>query len=180
MVNNKVLNVAEKNDAAKNIAEIMSRGGSVRRDGLSVYNKIYEFQHQVQGAMSTMVMTSVSGHLLGMDFNEQYRKWYSCHPVQLFDLPVEKNCREDNMINIKKTLEREARGARLLIIWTDCDREGENIGMEVVTVCRGVNPGIRVLRAKFSEITRPSIERAMRQLTQVYNFPQGLPLYDLE
>ena len=167
MVNNKVLNVAEKNDAAKNIAEIMSRGGSNRRDGLSVYNKIYEFQYQVQGVMSNMVMTSVSGHLLGMDFSEQYRKWYSCHPVQLFDLPVEKNCREDNMIKIKRTLEREARGVRLLIIWTDCDREGENIGMEVVSVCRGVNPGIRVLRAKFSEITRPSIDRAMRQLTQV-------------
>ena len=168
MVNNKVLNVAEKNDAAKNIAEIMSRGGSNRRDGLSVYNKIYEFQYQVQGVMSNMVMTSVSGHLLGMDFSEQYRKWYSCHPVQLFDLPVEKNCREDNMIKIKRTLEREARGVRLLIIWTDCDREGENIGMEVVSVCRGVNPGIRVLRAKFSEITRPSIDRAMRQLTQVH------------
>ena len=167
MVNNKVLNVAEKNDAAKNIAEIMSRGGSNRRDGLSVYNKIYEFQYQVQGVMSNMVMTSVSGHLLGMDFSEQYRKWYSCHPVQLFDLPVEKNCREDNMIKIKRTLEREARGVRLLIIWTDCDREGENIGMEVVSVCRGVNPGIRVLRAKFSEITRPSIDRAMRQLIQV-------------
>ena len=132
MVNNKVLNVAEKNDAAKNIAEIMSRGGSNRRDGLSVYNKIYEFQYQVQGVMSNMVMTSVSGHLLGMDFSEQYRKWYSCHPVQLFDLPVEKNCREDNMVKIKRTLEREARGVRLLIIWTDCDREGENIGMEVV------------------------------------------------
>ena len=81
----------------------------------------------VQNVMSQMVMTSVSGHLLGMDFNEQFRKWFSCNPVQLFDLPVEKSCREDNMVNIKRTLEREVRGARLLIIWTDCDREGEII-----------------------------------------------------
>ena len=29
----KILNVAEKNDAAKNIADIMSRGGFNRREG---------------------------------------------------------------------------------------------------------------------------------------------------
>ena len=121
----------------------------------------------MQGVHSNMVMTSVSGHLLGMDFSEQYRKWFSCHPVQLFDLPVEKSCREDGMVRIKKTLEREVRGAKMLIIWTDCDREGENIGMEVVSVCRHVNPTLRVLRAKFSEITRVSIERAMRNLVSV-------------
>ena len=132
--------------------------------GLSPYNKIYEFQQQVEGTQSNMVMTSVSGHLLGMDFSEQYKKWYSCHPVQLFDLPVVKSCREDSMVKIKRTLEREVRGARLLIIWTDCDREGENIGMEVVSVCRAVSPTLRVVRAKFSEITRTSIERAMRTL----------------
>ena len=121
----------------------------------------------MQGVQSNMVMTSVSGHLLGMDFNEQYKKWYSCHPVQLFDLPVVKSCREESMVKIQRTLEREVRGAKLLIIWTDCDREGENIGMEVVSVCRAVSPTLRVLRAKFSEITRTSIERAMRNLVPV-------------
>ena len=167
MVNIKVLNVAEKNDAAKNIADIMSGGGYQRREGFSQFNKIYEYQYQVQGNMSNMIMTSVSGHLLGLEYVDQYRKWYSCEPIQLFELPVTKSCREDSMINIKRTLERESRDARLLIIWTDCDREGENIGMEVVSVCRDVNPGLRVLRAKFSEITRPSIERAMRGFMQV-------------
>ena len=43
-----VLNVAEKNDAAKNIASIMSGGAANRREGFSPYNKIYEYGYMVQ------------------------------------------------------------------------------------------------------------------------------------
>ena len=164
----KVLNVAEKNDAAKNIANIMSGGRANRREGYSHFNKIYEFDYMVQGQQAEMVMTSLSGHLLNMEFAPQYRKWYSCNPVALFDAPLAKGVGEgNNSALIKKTLQREVRGAKLLIIWTDCDREGENIGMEVVTVCREVLPGVRILRAKFSEITSPSIESAMATLGQL-------------
>ena len=164
----KVLNVAEKNDAAKNIANIMSGGRANRREGFSHFNKIYEFDYMVQGQQAEMVMTSLSGHLLNMEFAPQYRKWYSCNPVALFDAPLAKGVGEgNNSALIKKTLQREVRGAKLLIIWTDCDREGENMGMEVVTVCREVLPGVRILRAKFSEITRPSIESAMATLGQL-------------
>ena len=164
----KVLNVAEKNDAAKNIANIMSGGRANRAEGYSHFNKIYEFDYMVQGQQAEMVMTSLSGHLLNMEFAPQYRKWYSCNPVALLDAPLAKGVGEgNNSALIKKTLQREVRGAKLLIIWTDCDREGENIGMEVVTVCREVLPGVRILRAKFSEITRPSIERAMATLGQL-------------
>lgn len=51
-----------------------------------------------------------------------------------------------------------------MIIWTDCDREGENIGYEVIDVCKEVKPTIRVYRAKFSEITKVSIQRAIKNL----------------
>lgn len=37
-----------------------------------------------------MLMTSVTGHLMELDFDDQYRKWHSCQPVQLYDLPVHK------------------------------------------------------------------------------------------
>lgn len=39
----RALFVAEKNDAAKSIAAILSRGTSTRRDGRSRFNKIYQF-----------------------------------------------------------------------------------------------------------------------------------------
>ena len=56
------------------------------------------------------------------------------------------------MQGIARNLKQEARNATELMIWTDCDREGEHIGSEVAEVCRKVNPNIRVTRARFSAI----------------------------
>lgn len=61
----------------------------------------------------------------------------------------------------------ESRSSQILIIWTDCDREGENIGAEIVDVCRGANPRIAVYRARFSEITRNAVTRAMNNLIRM-------------
>lgn len=38
------------------------------------------------------------------------------------------------------------------MIWTDCDREGEHIGAEVVRECQRVKRDIEVTRARFSAI----------------------------
>lgn len=54
-----------------------------------------------------------------------------------------------------------------MIIWTDCDREGEYIGNEIATVCRRENNSIKVLRAKFSEITDTAITRALNNLIEI-------------
>ncbi|XP_049801714.1 DNA topoisomerase 3-alpha isoform X1 [Schistocerca nitens] len=161
----KILNVAEKNDAAKNIAYFLSGGHSRKREGLSKYNKIYEFEYTVFGQRSQMIMTSVSGHLLGMDFVSGYRKWSSCSPLLLFEAPIVKFCPKDYE-QIKKTLEREVRSCATLIIWTDCDREGENIGFEIIQVCSSVKPNLRIYRAKFSEITAASVHRAIQNLAE--------------
>lgn len=49
------------------------------------------------------------------------------------------------------------------MIWTDCDREGEHIGSEIMAVCRKANPRIRVKRARFSAIIAAQIHQACRQ-----------------
>ena len=53
---------------------------------------------------------------------------------------------------IVENLSSEARKAHQLMIWTDCDREGENIGAEIANVCRKANRDIVVKRARFSAI----------------------------
>ncbi|XP_076607612.1 LOW QUALITY PROTEIN: DNA topoisomerase 3-alpha [Chaetodon auriga] len=161
----RVLCVAEKNDAAKGIAEIMSSGRSRRREGMSKFNKIYEYEYHLFGQNVTVTMTSVSGHLLALEFKAPFQKWHSCNPVLLFDAEVEKYC-PDNMTQIKRTLEKEVRQCQALVIWTDCDREGENIGFEIIDVCKAVKPNLQVFRAKFSEITPNSIRRACETLTE--------------
>ncbi|XP_053327854.1 DNA topoisomerase 3-alpha [Spea bombifrons] len=161
----KVLCVAEKNDAAKGVADIMSNSRMRRREGYSKFNKIYEYEYNLFGRDVAVVMTSVSGHLLALDFQSHLKKWHSCNPVSLFDAEVEKYC-PDDFVNIKRTLEREVRQCQALIIWTDCDREGENIGFEIIHVCKAVKPNLQVFRARFSEITPRSIRMACENLVQ--------------
>ena len=47
------------------------------------------------------------------------------------------------------SIEREIRSVGVLIIWTDCDREGENIGAEIRDICLNIKSSVRVRRIKF-------------------------------
>lgn len=161
----KVLCVAEKNDAAKGIGDIMSNGRMRRREGFSKFNKIYEYEYNLLGQNVSVAMTSVSGHLLALEFTGSLKNWRSCNPVFLFEAEVEKYC-PDNFVDIKRTLEKEARQCQALVIWTDCDREGENIGFEIIQVCKAVKQNLVVLRARFSEITPRSIRAACENLIE--------------
>lgn len=48
------------------------------------------------------------------------------------------------------------------MIWTDCDREGEHIGHEIVQICHEVNSSLQVKRARFSAIIANQIHHAMQ------------------
>lgn len=96
-------------------------------------------------------MTAVAGHLLAHDFPDAYKQWSSCDPFILFDAPIHVTVPAANK-TIERNLMTEARTANTLMIWTDCDREGENIGWEIISVCRKARPNIVVKRARFSAI----------------------------
>jgi Toprim domain len=83
---------------------------------------------------------------------------------ELFTAPVEKTVKNDadnRTQKIVRNIKQEARNAEWLILWLDCDREGENIAMEVVHVC-GRRRRLRLLRAHFSSLIANEIQRAMR------------------
>ena len=94
------------------------------------------------------------------DFESNFRAWNSCEPFALFDAPIEEKIPTGNK-TIEYNLMREARGADELMIWTDCDREGEHIGSEIKKICRKANPRIRVTRARFSAIIPQSVHSSL-------------------
>jgi DNA topoisomerase-3 len=158
----KILSVAEKPSVAKEIANILSRGQYVSRDGASRYNRVFEFQRHHEQRQCTMLVTSVIGHLKELAFPENFG-WNRCDPVELFTAPLVSFVPADKD-DVKLNLQQAVRGCTELILWLDCDREGEAIGKEVEEVCREVNGRIRVRRARFSALIPADIERAISNL----------------
>ena len=111
-------------------------------------------------------MTSVTGHLQNHDFESRYRNWKSCDPSALFECRIETFVAQDKK-GIAKNIEVQARYSQILYIWTDCDREGENIGAEIRDVAMKGNQSLgnpgKTVRARFSNIERAHIIAAARQ-----------------
>ncbi|VDM62973.1 unnamed protein product [Angiostrongylus costaricensis] len=162
----RVLCVAEKNDVAKGVAAILSKGQMVRREGRSMYNKIYQLNADILGQKATLSVTSVCGHLMEHVFPPDMKNWNLVPVRSLFDAPIYSSIPE-RMKDIATTLTEESAKCDVLVIWTDCDREGESIGAEIAKVCLKSNQRLDVYRARFSEITPRAIEYAARHLTRL-------------
>ena len=179
----KVLFVAEKPKVAKSMAQVLK--GQQMRSGTSPQNPIHECRGEIAfnqeppaGTRKTNMphlrnpapkhwadirITSVAGHIMEMDFKGANRKWHGCANEDLFDAEVEKHVPE-KFEACAKQLKEQACWADWLVIWTDYDREGENIGFEIIDICtgRGGNRNLRVHRCgKFSSINEESMEHAM-------------------
>lgn len=158
----KVLCVAEKPSIAKSLAGILASDGCSNRPGKDKFCRNYDIKYNLPShGWVDMTITSVRGHLTELDFPERYRGWRSCDAFDLFDAPVEVKLSSDGQL-VAQNLKQEARRAQMLMIWTDCDREGEHIGSEVVKQCRSVNARIEVKRASFSSIIASQIHNACR------------------
>ena len=132
------------------------------------YVKNYEFNFNFGPPWgdSSVVMTSVIGHLNDLEFPPRYKSWRSCDPGSLFDAPVESTVDKDKKA-IADNIAQQAKYAKALFIWTDCDREGEHIGSEVRQAAWEGNSRIEVKRAQFSNTERAHVIRAAQNPTNL-------------
>ena len=129
----RVLMVAEKPSISRSITEALGKNSSQRR-GISKVCPVYEYSGSFFGDSCTYVVTSVCGHIFSTDFPRQYNNWESIDPGELYDIPTIKVETASKGGSIVKHLQQEASSCTYLVLWLDCDREGENICFEVMDI----------------------------------------------
>ncbi len=139
--------VTEKNNAARRIAEILSDGSASteRVGGVDVY------------AWGTHRVIGLSGHVVGVDFPEEYEEWRDVEPAELVHASIETRVTQPQIVT---SLQRLAREADAVVIATDYDREGELIGKEAYELVREVTESAPIERVRFSSITENEVKDA--------------------
>lgn len=162
-----VLMVAEKPSIANSIAGILSKGNMNSRKGFNGACSVHEYNGMFRNEMAKFKVTSVCGHVMSLDFHRMYNNWDAVDPLELFQADTLKK-EATEKLHMPKFLHQEARGVDYLVLWLDCDKEGENICFEVIDcVSSAMNKrgGEQVIyRAKFSAITEKDIFSAMQKL----------------
>ncbi|NHN47528.1 DNA topoisomerase I [Halostella sp. JP-L12] len=139
--------ITEKDNAARRIADILSGGtaDAERRNGVNVYK------------WGGKRCVGLSGHVVGVDFPDEYSDWRDVEPVELIDASIEKKPTQENIVSALRLLARKADAATIA---TDYDREGELIGKEAYELVRDVNEDAPIQRVRFSSITENEVREA--------------------
>ncbi|KAI9314572.1 DNA topoisomerase [Dichotomocladium elegans] len=162
----RVLMVAEKPSMAEALSRLLAPGGQFEtRKGTT---PVHEWKGTFREEPAQYKFTSVTGHVYNVDFTAEYNSW-DIDPLRLFSGRIRKTEANPKM-RLTQHLHTEAKGVDYLVLWLDCDREGENICFEVIENClpamaRGATMA-QVLRARFSAITAQDVRRAMENLVK--------------
>lgn len=164
-----ILCVAEKNSAARAIADVMCAIRGVHKQTRAGRNPVFSFPYVVDGAAVNVLFTAVAGHIKETQFDTQSDSWGRRPHVDLLDVSKSSVSWEvmEDKADLATHLRNVARSAHMLVLWLDCDSEGEKIAHDVADVCRQQKPSLDVRRARFSAMTRPEVETAWRTLGAV-------------
>lgn len=127
--------VAEKPSVAKAIAELLSGGKHRKFISQSKYNPVYEFKCNLGGESRRLRVTSVLGHIMNLKYPDECKDWLKTDMESLYEIELEKVPIETSVPVVKNLLSL-CTDVDELVIWTDCDREGEAIGYDIIDVCR--------------------------------------------
>lgn len=148
----KVLCVAEKPSIAKAISQALSGGRYDVNNTRDKYVKNYSFDYNFrQWGSCSVTVTSVRGHLYGLDFDNNYHGWGKCDPRILLDITTP--CIETVPTGAQAMIDNiriQSRQSKYLYIWTDCDREGEHIGNEIIKAAQRNKNDPTIKRAVFN------------------------------
>ncbi|KAA8493337.1 DNA topoisomerase 3-beta [Porphyridium purpureum] len=172
-----VLMVAEKPSVAEQVARVISKGRArKRRSKLCAASPVFEFNHffEPAGQMCVMRVTSVVGHILETQFaantDDPNAPRSQRGPVGFFSRPVEKRVSGlSGKLGVVEHLREESRGCSHLVLWLDCDREGENIAFEVISVTRErdfFTTDAQIFRARFSALNERDLMSAFTRLAK--------------
>jgi DNA topoisomerase-3 len=159
----RVLHVAEKPSVAREIVKHLSDTPATASGGRGMQSWRFPFSNFDNTASCEFIVTAVRGHLMEIDFDATYKSWTQTSPSDLFHARIVQRV-NPTMHELERGLIDFARVCQTLVLWLDCDREGEAIAFEVLEVCRLGNPNLRIFRATFSALTRADIRRALSQL----------------
>ena len=138
--------IAEKNNAAERIAEILSEGrfSTERVNGVNVYR------------WGDRACVGLAGHVVEVDFTEEYNDWHAVDPSELVDAELRKTPSQNNIYRAVEQLAREADRA---VIATDYDSEGELIGKEAYEIIEDAT-SVPIDRVRFSSLTPGEVRSA--------------------
>lgn len=154
--------VAEKPSVCKLIGECLSNGRARWKKGQSRAVQTYEFVAWFAPAQTKcrIVATSTIGHVFGLDFGQNKVPdiadlyWDNCKKT------IEENTAKNRVV---EHLQELASDSEYLALWLDCDKEGENICFEVMSLCGNIARD-NVYRAHFSALTEPELRYAFNNL----------------
>ena len=169
--------ITEKNNSAKKIADILSRG-TAKAD--STYKVPYYTWSDDEGEHMAV---GLKGHVMTVAFPEKYSNWQETDLHELIDAPLISEPTDKNVVRAVRKLAKEADS---IVIATDYDREGELIGLEALEQVLDVNPAVlgnrgkadgdpeqllakrpSIKRARYSALTKDEIERAFANLDEL-------------